>query len=122
MIITTAPIPGGGWSLKSRRKTREVAQHIQHIRKTLEDANIKLASVISDIMIAGETDAELAELGSTRLICPCSDLIAALYGRLTAHRRFLIDHHLGLIEEFADRCFRCQSREALMPFRDASHG
>src|SRR2546422_4523144 len=48
--------------------TREVAQHVQRIQKTMEDANIKLVSVISDIMgmsgrrilkamIAGETDA-----------------------------------------------------------------
>ena len=29
---------------------REIAQHIQRIQKTLEDANIKLTSVISDIM------------------------------------------------------------------------
>jgi transposase len=81
----------------------------------LEDANIKLASVISDIigtsgrrmlkaMIPGETNAtKLAGLGSTRLKCPRSDLIAALDGRMTAHHRFLIDHHLGLIEELERR-------------------
>jgi transposase len=30
--------------------TREVAQHVQRIQKTLEDANIKLVPAISDIM------------------------------------------------------------------------
>ena len=61
---------------------REVAQHIQRIQKTLEDANIKLVSAISDIvgmsgrrilkaMIAGETNAmRLAELGSTSEVFP----------------------------------------------------
>jgi transposase len=72
--------------------TREVAQHVQRVQKTLEGANIKLVSVISDIMgmsgrrilkamIAGETDAvKLAGLGSSRLKVPRSDLVAALRG------------------------------------------
>ena len=98
---------------------REVAQHIQRIQKALESANIKLTSVISNVvgssgrrilkaMIAGETNAtKLAELGSTRLKCPRTELVAALDGRMTAHHRFLIAHHVGLIEEL------------LAPFRDA---
>jgi transposase len=113
--------------------TREVAQHIQRIQKTLEDANIKLVSVISDIvgmsgrrilkaMIAGETNAmRLAELGSARLKCSRSDLAAALDGRVTAHHRFLIDHHLGLIEELERRiaAFDARIGEVLAPFRNA---
>jgi transposase len=113
--------------------TREVAQHIQRIQKTLEDANIKLVSVISDIvgmsgrrilkaMIAGETNAmRLAELGSARLKCSRSDLAAALDGRATAHHRFLIGHHLGLIEELERRiaAFDARIEEVLAPFRDA---
>ena len=113
--------------------TREVAQHIQRIQKTLEDANIKLASVISDIigtsgrrmlkaMIAGETNAtKLAEHGSTRLKCSRADLIEALDGRMTTHHRFLIDHHLGLIEELERRiaAFDVRISEVLTPFRDA---
>jgi Transposase len=80
---------------------REAAQHIQRIQKTLENANIKLTSVISNIvgtsgrrilkaMIAGETNAtKLAEFGSTRLKCPRAELTAALDGRVTAHHRFI---------------------------------
>jgi hypothetical protein len=91
------------------------SEHTQRIQKTQEDANIKLVSVISDIvgmsgrrilkaMIAGETNAmRLAELGSARLKCSRSDLAAAVDGRVTAHHRFLIDHHLGLIEELERR-------------------
>jgi hypothetical protein len=61
--------------------TREIVQHVQRIQAVLEEANIKLCSVITDIMgasgrrmlkamIAGETDAEkLAALGHERLGC-----------------------------------------------------
>ena len=60
-----------------KQLTREVVQHTQRIQAVLEEANIKLASAITDIlgasgrrileaMIAGETDAgRLAELGSS---------------------------------------------------------
>jgi len=59
--------------------TREIVRHTQRIHAVLEEANIKLASVITDILglsgrrmlkaiVAGETDAgRLAALGSSRL-------------------------------------------------------
>jgi transposase len=62
-----------------KQLVREVARHVQRIQKTLEDANIKIAGVISHIMgasgrafldalIAGETDPEkLADLARGRL-------------------------------------------------------
>src|SRR5258708_15819772 len=92
---------------------REVAQHIQRIQKTLENANIKLTSVISNIigtsgrrilkaMIAGETNPiKLAELGSTRLKCPRAELTAALDGHLTSPHLLLISHHLTLFHSLA---------------------
>src|SRR5262252_396872 len=112
---------------------REVAQHIQRIQKTLENANIKLTSVISNIigtsgrrilkaMIAGETNpAKLAELGSTRLKCPRAELTAALDGRVTAHHRFLIAHHLSLIGELERHiaAFDARIEKLLRPLRDA---
>ena len=117
-----------------KQLTREVVQHTQRIQKTLEDANIKLTTVIADIMgvsgrrilkalVAGETRADtLAELGSQRLKCPKPDLIRALEGRVTAHHRFLIGHHLGLIEELERRiaAFDARIGEVLAPFRDAA--
>jgi transposase len=113
--------------------TREIARHIQRIQKTLENANIKLTSVISDIvgtsgrrilkaMIGGEANpAKLAELGSTRLKCQRAELTAALDGRVTAHHRFLIDHHLRLIEELEGHiaAFDLRIEELLAPFRNA---
>ena len=56
--------------LRTRKQlVREQASHVQRIQKTLEDANLKLASVLTDIMgqsgravlaalAAGETDPE----------------------------------------------------------------
>ena len=112
---------------------REVAQHIQCIQKTLENANIKLTSVISNIigtsgrrilkaMIAGETNpAKLAELGSTRLKCARAELTAALDGRVTAHHRFLIAHHLSLIGDLKRHiaAFDARIEKLLRHLRDA---
>jgi transposase len=62
-----------------KQLTREIAQHKQRIQKVLEDANVKLASVVSDVfgesgrrmlkaLSAGQTDAsQLAALRDGRL-------------------------------------------------------
>jgi len=85
---------------------REQASHVQRLQKTLEEANIKLASVISDIlgvngrrmieaMIAGvRKPHKLAELADRRLRASPKQLYDALHGRLTDHHRFLLGLHL----------------------------
>ena len=73
-------------------------------------------------MIAGETNPiKLAELGSTRLKCPRAELTAALDGRVTAHHRFLIAHHLSLIGELERHiaAFDARIAKLLRPLRDA---
>jgi transposase len=116
-----------------RQLVREIVQHCNRIAKVLEDANIKLDSVISDLMgmsgrnilkamIAGETDpAKLAALGSARLKCTRADLMAALDGRLTAHHRFLLAQHLALVEqlEAALAEFDTAIEAAIALFREA---
>jgi transposase len=94
-----------------RELVREIVRHTQRIQATMEEANIKLASVISDILgfsgrrilkaiVAGEGDPRrLAELGHSRLACPRGELVAALEGRLRDHHRFLIGQHLKTIEQ-----------------------
>ena len=86
-----------------KQLTREVAQHSQRIQAVLEEANVKLCSVITDILgasgrrmlkalIAGETDAHrLAALGSERLGCTPETLVEALTGRMREHHRFLLE-------------------------------
>jgi transposase len=111
---------------------REIAQHTQRIQKTLEDANIKLASVISDVLgtsgraflaalIAGETDPQkLAELAHPRLRAGRSHLVEALRGRVTQHHRFLLKLHLDQIDSLdkAVRELEARMGTALAPFRE----
>src|SRR6202011_2882722 len=73
---------------------REISQHTLRIQKVLEDANLKLTSVISDVMgmsgramieaiIKGEQNPErLAELSQGRLKASRPAVIAALQGRV----------------------------------------
>jgi transposase len=93
-----------------KQLTRERSRHVQRLQKTLEDANIKLDSVISDIMglsgrrmiealIAGESDPEqLAQLAHRRIKAPPEVLCEALRGRVTRHHRFLLRLHLQQID------------------------
>ena len=97
--------------LRTRKQlVRERSSHIQRLQKTLEDANIKLDSVITDIiglsgramieaMIAGETDPErLAALAHRRIKASPEELREALRGRVTRHHRFLLRLHLQQID------------------------
>ena len=97
--------------LRTRKQlVRERSSHTQRLQKTLEDANIKLDSVISDIlgvsgramleaMIAGQTDpAVLAGFADRRIRATPEELREALRGRLTAHHRFLLQLHLEQID------------------------
>lgn len=94
--------------MRTRKQlVRESTRHVQRIQKTLEEANIKLDTVISDIMgasgrrmveamIAGESDpAELAALGGRGLKASPQQLRDALHGRLRQHHRYLLKLHLG---------------------------
>jgi transposase len=93
--------------LRARKQlTREQTSHIQRIQKTLEEANIKLDSVISDIlglsgrrmieaMIAGVRNPfKLAELADRRIKASPKALYDALHGRLTDHHRFMLQLYL----------------------------
>jgi transposase len=97
--------------LRTRKQlVREQSNHILRLQKTLEDANIKLDSVISDIMsksgramiealIAGESDqVRLALLADRRLKASPDQLREALCGRVTENHRFLLRLHLNQID------------------------
>ncbi len=94
--------------LRARKQlTREQTSHIQRIQKTLEEANIKLDSVISDIMgvsgrrmieamIAGVRNPhKLAALADRRIKAAPKVLHDALHGRQTDHHRFMLELYLG---------------------------
>lgn len=84
----------------------EITAVVNRIHKVLEDANLKLSTVVSDIMgvsgrailealTAGETDPErLADLARRGLRRKRAALAEALDGRVTAHHRFLLRRFL----------------------------
>jgi transposase len=114
-----------------RHLVREIGQHTQRVQRVLEDANVKLASVITAILgrsgrrileaiVAGETDPEtLAALGSERLHCSHEQLCEALRGRVSAHHRFLLRQHLDTIDHLQRTVdqFEAQIAQRLEPFR-----
>jgi len=119
--------------LRTRKQlVRERSRHVQRLQKTLEDANIKLDSVISDVMglsgrkmiealIAGESDSEqLAQLAHRRIKATPEELCEALRGRVTRHHRFLLNVHLQQIDAI-DAAINTIDQEIdahVEPFRD----
>jgi transposase len=116
-----------------KQLVREISQHTLRIQKVLEDANLKLTSVISDVLgksgramieaiIRGEQDPEhLADLSHGRLKASRPAVIAAVQGRVTPHHRFLLRLHLTQIDalEVAVRDVEARLGEALTPCQAA---
>jgi transposase len=123
-----------------RDLTRQRTQLIQEcsaaanrIQKVLEDANVKLASVATDVLgvsgrdmlealIAGEEDAaKLADLARKRLREKIPQLQLALQGRVTDHHRFLLRMHLDHVTHLEELIARLSGRieEKMAPFAEA---
>ena len=109
-FVPPAPIQELRDLTRTRKQlVREIAQHSLRIQKTLEDANLKLGSVLSNILggsgrailralIAGQSDPEkLADLAQGNARKKRAALVEALHGRITAHHRGLLALHLELI-------------------------
>jgi len=91
------------------RLTEEKAREVHRVQKTLEDMNLKLGDVVSDIMgkasrmilqaiVDGETDPRrLAALAVGRVQASQEQLEAALNGHVRDHHRFLLSEHLTQI-------------------------
>ena len=94
-----------------QERTREV----NRVHKVLEDANLKLSSVASDIMgvsgremlqaiIAGKDDpAALAELAKGRMRTKIDELERALTGYVRQNHRLLLRMHLEHIDELNEK-------------------
>ena len=114
-----------------KQLVREIGQHTLRIQKTLEDANLKVTGLISDILgvsgravleaiAGGESDPQrLLELTKGRLKASPEQLREALHGRIRDHHRFLIKLHLGQVDALsaAVRDLEMRLEEALRPFR-----
>lgn len=110
----------------------EQGRATQRIQKVLEDANIKLASVTTDILgvsgrmmlrslIDGETDpAKLADLAQRKLRGKIPALQEALRGRLTEHHRFLLKLHLEHYDHLEQSIEQLNARidASLAPFAE----
>jgi transposase len=115
-----------------KQLVREIAQHSLRIQKVLEDANLKLGSVLSDLLgqsgramlkaiIAGEDDpVRLAELAQGTARRKTAALIEALRGRVTTHHRAMLQLHLGVVDalELALDEVDRNVGKALEPIRD----
>ena len=102
------------------------------IHKVLEDANIKLGAVASDILgksgramlralIRGERQPhKLADLAEGRLRAKIPELKLAMEGHFTEHHRFLVEHLLGHLDELERRVDEISERIAkcLRPLLD----
>jgi transposase len=112
---------------------KERARLSCRIQKVLEDANIKLASVASDVLgasgramlqaiVRGESDAAvLADLAQKRLRAKLPELRLALTGCVTEHHRFLLKQWLELLDTFEQKiaAFDAQIEEKVSPFQEA---
>src|SRR5687768_11941897 len=115
-----------------KQLVRELARHEQRIQKTLEDANIKIVGVISNILgasgraflnaiIVGESDPEkLADLANKRLRASRVQIVEALRGRVQEHHRFMLRLHLEQIGSLQAAIDQIERRlgERLEPFRE----
>ena len=117
------------------RKTlvHERAQEVNRLQKVLETANIKLSSVVTDVLgvsgramisalIAGESSPEiLAGLARGSLQKKLPQLREALLGRVDRHHQILLTHilaHISFLEHTLARLF-LQIQQYLQPYEDA---
>ncbi len=108
--------------------TDERSQEVNRIQKVLEDANIKLASVASNLLgvsgraileewIQGQSD--LAELAKGRLREKRDLLEKALAGTFKPHHRFMLIQHLSHIDFLDEQIAKLDTEleEQMRPFQ-----
>jgi len=115
-----------------KQAVREAARHAARIDKTLQDANIKLRSVLSKVlgksgraileaMINGESDPKkLAELSKGLARKKRPQLEKALRGFINDHHRFLLRQELDLVDALDKSIKAIETRidEVLRPFAE----
>jgi transposase len=113
-----------------KHQIAERTQEINRVHRMLQDAGVKLTTVVSDIMgvsgramlhalVAGTTDPEvLAELARGRLRAKLPLLRQALQGRFRAHHALLLGHMLSKLEFLEDLIAQLTAEidERLAPF------
>ena len=134
-FVPPAPIQELRDLTRTRKQlVREISQHSSRIQKILEDANLKLGSVLSNVLgksgrailhalIAGETNPEkLADLAEGNARKKRAELIEALHGRIREHHRGLLKVHLELIAALEQALADIDATvgKTLAPIRDSA--
>jgi transposase len=113
-----------------KKLTEGRAAETQRIQKLLEDAGIKLDSVVSDVLgksaremldglITGVRDPELlAEMARTRMRPKIPELRLAPEGRFTEHHALMLEMHIAHVDHLTHSIARLDTRvdEVMAPF------
>jgi transposase len=142
-LLRCGLIPGSFIPPKAIRELRELnrtrrklvgmmASEKNRIQKVLEDANIKLGSVVSKIDGVSSMNMirallkkdelsreEIADMARGRLKSKVDQLVEALNGKVTQHHRFLLKLHLNNIAFLAEQIQEMdeQIQKNMIPFR-----
>ncbi|HME39683.1 MAG TPA: IS110 family transposase [Steroidobacteraceae bacterium] len=134
-FVPPAPIQELRDLTRTRKQlVREISQHSSRIQKILEDANLKLGSVLSNVLgksgrailhalIAGETNPQrLADLAEGTARKKRTELIEALHGRIRDHHRGLLKVHLELVAALEQALADIDATvgKTLAPIRDSA--
>ena len=116
-----------------RQLTEERARETQRLQKVLEDANVKLSSVVSqvlgvsgrmilDALCSGERDPEvLAEMAQRKLRAKIGDLRQCVPGRFNEHHAVMVGEIVAHVDYLTAAIVRLDERveEMMIPFRAA---
>lgn len=134
-FVPPAPIEELRALTRTRKQLgREKASHVQRIDKVLQQANIKLLSVLSDLqgksaravldaLAAGQTDPDaLVALIKTRVKATKAELREALRGNVAKHHRFLLKLHLRQVDVLDEAIATVDAEvgDCLRPFHDSA--
>lgn len=125
-----------GYLRQRQMLIRYAGPHVQHLQKALEQMNVKLPEVVSDILgvtglaiiraiLAGQRDPlELAKLRHDRCHRTEAEIARALYGNWRAEHLFALGQALELYEAYQDKLRDCDARieQHLQTFADRSGG
>jgi transposase len=125
-----------GYLRQRQMLTRYAGQHVQHLQKALEQMNVKLTEVVSDVtgvtglaiiraILAGQRDPlALARLRHDRCRRTEAEIARALYGTWRAEHLFALGQALELYETYQAKlraCDACIERH-LQTFADQTGG
>jgi transposase len=108
-----------GYLRQKQMLVRYAAQHVQHLQKALEQMNVKLAEVVSDVtgvtglaivkaILAGQRDpAQLAKLRNAHCKASAAGLAQALQGNWREEHLFELKQALALWEFYRERIEEC---------------